>query len=216
MMRIDRYPDSVVAAPAMRAALLCFLLTALVACSNPVGLSSSTLVPEQSVLAYYQWMQSANPDAVAAELRSVSGQGGRGGLQEIKRALLLSVPPDSGAAAEAEAVRLLAGVIDDAPSTAVPEDYRVFAAHWHDLLLLRRQLGESGSAQTSTQSSLDELRRTYDELEHRYEVMAAVMDSLEKQNGLLEQQNRLMQQQIDALTVIEQQLVERDTAVAIP
>jgi hypothetical protein len=37
-----------------------------------------------------------------------------------------------------------------------------------------------------------------------------VMNSLEKQNGLLEQQNKLMQQQIDALTVIEQQLVGRE------
>lgn len=167
-------------------------------------------------MAYYEWIMSANPDAVTAELRSMSGIGSRGALQEIKRAMLLSVPTVADEAAEAEAISLLAGVIDDAPSTALPQDYRVFALHWHDMLLQRSKLRESGTAQNSTQSSLDELRRTYDDLERRYEVLTKLMDSLEKQNELLEQQNKLMQQQIDALTVIEQQLVEQDTAVKNP
>lgn len=208
--------NGIAAASALRTALLCLLLAALAACSNPVGLASSTLVPEQSVLAYYEWMKSANPDAVAAELRSMSGLGGRGALQATKRALLLSVPPGAGEAAEAEALELLTGVIDQAPSTALPEDYRVFAGHWRDMLLLRRQLRESGSTQNSTESTLEDLRQTYGDLERRYQMMSDMVDSMEKQNGLLEQQNRLMQQQIDALTVIEQQLVEQDSAAGIP
>jgi len=210
------YINQFAAAYPLRKALLWLLLSTLVACSNPVGLSSSTLVPEQSVLAYYEWISSANPDAVAAELRSMGGLGGRGALQEIKRAMLLSVPPQAGKAAQDEARRLLEDVIDDAPSTALPEDYRVFARHWHSMLLQREQLREFGSTQSSTQSSLDDLQQSYDDLERRYEVLTKLMDSLEKQNVLLEQQNHLMQQQIDALTVIEQQLVEQDTAVDKP
>lgn len=208
MKAADRQ-HSTTAPPAAVVALLCLLAT-LAACTNPVGLSSSTLVPEQPVLVYYEWLKSANPEAVAMELRSIGTGARAGGQQDVKRALLLSVPATATEADEAEAVRLLTAVAAQPPSINVTEDYRLFAAHWLDMLQLRRQLREFGSAQDRSNARLDSLRQTYDELERRYEVLTSVMDSLEKQNALLEEQNKLMQQQIEALTAIEQQLVGQD------
>lgn len=196
--------------PASALTVLLCLLLALASCTNPVGLASSTLVPEQPVLVYYQWLKSASPDAVAMELRSIGSGSRAGGQQDVKRALLLSVPATATEADEAEAVRLLTAVAAQPPSITVSEDYRLFASHWLDMLQLRRQLREFGSAQDRSNATLDNLRQTYEELERRYEVLTSVMDSLEKQNALLEEQNRLMQQQIEALTAIEQQLVGQD------
>ncbi len=189
--------------------LLC-LLAALTSCTNPVGLASSTLVPEQPVLVYYEWLKSASPAAVAIELRSMGSGARAGGQQDVKRALLLSVPATATAADEAEAVRLLTAVAAQPASINVAEDYRLFATHWLEMLQLRQQLRESGSQQDRSNASLDSLRQTYGELERRYEVLTTVMDSLERQNTLLAEQNKLMQQQIEALTAIEQQLVDQD------
>ncbi|MES2606222.1 MAG: hypothetical protein V4603_14910, partial [Pseudomonadota bacterium] len=73
----------------VRASLLCLLVLALLAgCSNPIGLSSSTIVPEQSAMTYFQWLQSASGDAMQAELRTLSrGNQASTQLRDIKRGL---------------------------------------------------------------------------------------------------------------------------------
>jgi len=208
-MHARKHQQSTSVPRAAVAVLLC-LLAALASCTNPVGLASSTLVPEQPVLVYYEWLKSASPSAVELELRSIGSGTRAGGQQDVKRALLLSVPPTATEADEAEAIRLLTAVAAQPASINVAEDYRLFASHWLDMLQLRQQLREFGSEQDRSNATLDSLRQTYDELERRYEVLTSVMDSLEKQNALLAEQNKLMQQQIEALTAIEQQLVGQD------
>jgi hypothetical protein len=59
------------------------------ACANPVGLASITLVPEQPVLAYVSWVESASPQALDQELTAI-GERNIEHLHDIKRALLLS------------------------------------------------------------------------------------------------------------------------------
>ena len=195
-------------ARALCVGLLGVMLTS--GCSNPVGLSSSTLVPEQSALTYFQWLQSASADAIQAEQRSLSRAAANPQLRDVKLGLLLSLRPNATTEDTVEAEHLLTTVINADAHPNLPLDYQIFAEHWLQVLQQQVQLRESSDRQNNTQVSLEELRGRYDDLEHRFEVLTEVRNSLEKQNALLEQQNRLMQQQIDALTIIEQQLVEQD------
>lgn len=185
-------------------------LLLLAACSNPVGLSSSTIVPEQSAMAYFQWLQAASGDAIQAELRSLSRANQNQQLRDIKRGLLLSSRPNATATDLAEAVRVLTAVTTADSHRNLPDDYLVFATHWLQVLQERDDLRDYISRRSDAQASLEGLQERYDDLEHRFEVLTEMRNSLEKQNTLLEQQNKLMQQQIDALTIIEQQLVDQD------
>ncbi|MES2604458.1 MAG: hypothetical protein V4603_05935, partial [Pseudomonadota bacterium] len=120
------------------------------------------------------------------------------------------------AADEIEAVRVLTEVVNASSHRNLPADYLIFATHWLQVLQERNDLREYVARQSDTQISLDSVRESYDELEQRIELLTEQRNSLEKQNLLLEQQNKLMQQQIDALTIIEQQLVEQDQGEAGP
>jgi len=188
------------------AALSCLLLAA---CANPVGLTSSTLTPEQSALAYYQWVRSASVEARQAELRNLRTQLQPQPQREVKMALVLSVPPTADADQVAEASRLLSDAAH-VPGHGLPDDYRILASHWLEVLALR---GELHHLQRQLQEGADTLARLQQEhavLERGYAVQSETVNSLQAQKTLLEQQNRIMQKQIDALTAIEQQLVDQD------
>lgn len=200
-----------------RVASACLLLVVLASCSSPVGLSSSTIVPEQSALTYFQWLQSASGDAIQAELRSLSRSNPvNPPLRDVKRGLLLSLRPNATAVDVAEAIRVLTTITNADSHGNLPADYLVLAGLWLQVLQERGDLREYVVRQSDTQASLDSVRERYDDLEQRIELLTEQRNSLEKQNALLEQQNKLMQQQIDALTIIEQQLVEQDQGEAGP
>jgi DNA repair exonuclease SbcCD ATPase subunit len=193
------------------------LLGLLVGCSSPIGLSSSTIGPEQTVLSYFQWLQAASAEAVQAELNSLATiKPVNQPLQEVKRALLLSRQPTS-ADNEAEAIALLSAITANPPST-LPDDYLSFARLWLQLVQERRQFQQLTRQLTESEAALASVRQNQEALESRYALLREVMDTQEQQNALLAQQNALMQQQIDALTNIEQQLVELDqnTTGAVP
>ncbi len=193
-----------------RLSLLMLSLLLLSACSSPMVLSSSTLVPEQSALAYYQWLHSASAEARNNELHNLAGMGTSSqSLRDVKKALLLSMPVEAPAADVAEAVRLLTAVARN-PDPALAEDYRIFAGHWLEELQRRGQLQQVLAEKESLHAAQEALRKNHDDLQNRFALQSGVVTSLESQKNLLEQQNRLMQKQIDALTVIEQQLVEQD------
>ncbi len=190
------------------ACLLSLLL--LSACSNPVGLASSTLVPEQPALAYYQWVNSASVEARTNELQNLATMPtANPALRDVKKALLLSIKPDAQTSDVAEAQRLLSAVTRNAPP-ALAEDYRIFASHWLEELQRRGQLQQVLAERESLRAAQEVLSKNYNELQNRLALQTETVNSLESQKTLLEQQNRLMQKQIDALTVIEQQLVEQD------
>lgn len=189
-------------------ALLCLL----VACTSPAVITTSSVAPEQSVLAYFEWLQSASPEAIQTELNVLNRETRPlNPLQhDVKLVLVLSAQGRDDPAKEDEAYRLLENVNNSAARDNLPVDYRIFAAHWEGHLQQRRQVREFSNLQQNTELMLKQLEGTYHDLEQRYSRLSSVMNSLEKQNGLLDQQNKLMQQQLDALTVIEQQLVERE------
>ena len=206
--------DSAFIAAAKRTGIAGFmtggLLLLLSACSSPLGLSSSTLVPEQSAMAYYQWVHSASNEARSNEALNLAAMPATAqALRDVKKSLLLSMPPDATGGEVAEAVRLLTLVARN-PSPALPEDYRNFASLWLEELQRRAQLQQVLAERDVLRATQEELRKNYTELQNRLALQAETLKSLESQKSLLEQQNRLMQKQIDALTIIEQQLVEQE------
>jgi hypothetical protein len=185
------------------------MLLLVTACSSPVGLSSSTLVPEQSALAYYQWLRSASNDAVATELRILRAQSQTQPLRDVKLALLTSLSADSEVEVQNEAARLLTEAVR-LGGTSLPEDYRLLAAYWIDVLAQRGELRKLQVQLQQGAETLERLRQEHTVLEQSYAVQTETVNSLQAQKALLEQHNRIMQKQIDALTAIEQQLVEQD------
>lgn len=188
-------------------------LCTLVACESPAVISTSSVAPEQSVLAYYEWLQSASPAALETELGVLNRGASSNALQhDIKLALLLSAQSNDSddAAKEEEAMRLLNNVSNANGRDNLPVDYRIFAGSWLGYLQQRQKLRDFANLQQNSEAMLQQLENTYHDLEERYARLSQVMNSLETQNDLLAQQNKLMQQQIDALTLIEQQLVERE------
>jgi len=204
--------DTAFIAAAGRAGLAGFMTSVLLlsACSSPLGLSSSTLVPEQSAMAYYQWVHSASNDARSNELNNLAAMPATAqALRDVKKALLLSMPADAPGSEVAEAEHLLTAVVRN-PSPALAEDYRILASIWLEELQRRAQLQQVLAERETLRAAQEELRRNFSELQNRSALQAETMNSLETQKTLLEQQNRLMQKQIDALTIIEQQLVEQE------
>lgn len=183
----------------------------LFACASPEVITTSTVAPEQSVLAYYEWLQAASPAAIQTEFDVVTRERPTNQLQhEIKLALLLSAQGKDDPVKELQAQRLLESINSSTARDSLPVDYRIFAGHWLAYVQQRRQMREFSNMQVNTESMLQQLEKTYHDLEQRYSRLSSVMSSLEKQNGLLAEQNKLLQQQIDALTLIEQQLVDRE------
>jgi hypothetical protein len=197
-----------------RAWLLCAAMASaclLVACTAPAVITTSSVAPEQSVLAYYEWLQSASPAAIQTELSALDNERPLNQLQhDVKLALLLSAQGRDDPQKDQEALRLLENINNSQERESLPVDYRIFASHWLGYMQQRTQLRDFTNLQVNTEFTLEQLEGTYHDLAERYSRLSSVMNSLEKQNGLLEQQNKLMQQQIDALTVIEQQLVGRE------
>jgi hypothetical protein len=204
--------DSAFIAAAGRAGIVGFMTSVLLlsACSSPLGLSSSTLVPEQSAMAYYQWVHSASAEARSNELHNLAAMPASAqALRDVKKALLLSMPADAPDGDAAEAVRLLTAVARN-PSPALAEDYRIFAGYWLEELQRRGQLQQVLAEKEVLRAAQEELGKNNAALQNRLALQAETLNSLESQKNLLEQQNRLMQKQIDALTIIEQQLVEQE------
>lgn len=199
-----------------RVVAACALCT-LVACTSPAVLSTGSVAPEQSVLAYYEWLQSASPSALETELGVLNRGASSNQLQhDVKLALLLSAQGLNDVAMEEQALRLLESIDNNGARENLPVDYRIFAGHWLAYLQQRQKLRDFSKVQQNSEQMLQQLENTYHDLEQRYSRLSQVMNSLEKQNDLLAQQNKLMQQQLDALTVIEQQLVEREQPRAAP
>lgn len=190
-----------------RAAGAFCLLLLLGACSNPVGLTSSTMVPEQEALTYFQWLRLASKDALGVEQAQLQRTPSQP-LRDIKLALLLTIEDETAATQQQQAEQLLTAALTRV--TLLPEDYRVLAQHWLEVLQLRTQLQQVAAMQRQTDAELAAVRRQLGALEQSHAIQTETVNSLQAQKTLLEQQNRLMQKQIESITAIEQQLVEQD------
>jgi triphosphoribosyl-dephospho-CoA synthetase len=199
--------------------LLLVLLSMLHACTTPVGFATSEVAQEQDILAYYDWIRSASPEAVALEQQKLSTSNNVNPIQRnIKRALLMSVPSQATLSAMAEAERLLQQTLSDAsvepdkksqPVATLAADYQLFAKQWLDVLQLRKQLLQLTQELSLSQASLQDIQATQADLLQRYNLLSATLMTQQQQREALQQRNTVLQQQLDALKGLEHQLVEQ-------
>jgi hypothetical protein len=114
-------------------------------------------------------------------------------------------------ATEAEAAELLDSVLAVGSSPTLPEDYWQFVPRWREVLRLRTQVREFTAAREQDRALLAEIELSNQVLEEKYQGIIAVLGTLERQKTLLEEQRQLLRAQLEALTAIEQQLVEQES-----
>lgn len=141
--------------------------------------------PETSPLDYYAWAQTAPPDELYAEhLRLSAPEPDANALvDKVHLGILMSVSAIASPDSEREAFAVLES-IDVANVDETSRDYAAFAA-----FLLNY-------------------------LEQRAELRAATSDAVTSREALeaLQRNNAQLQQKIDALTKIEEQIIEREQA----
>jgi hypothetical protein len=132
---------------------------------------------------YYNWVQAASLPELEAEHERLMMRPGLTDpvIRTVHMGTLLGVSALATPETEQEALALL-DLVDDNPLTDTNRDYAAFAGFLRSHLLQRAEL-------RTAQTSVEQAR--------------VRIDTLETSNGEL-------QQQIDALTTLEQQLIERE------
>lgn len=194
--------------------LACLSLLAMNACSSGISLTFTPPTEAESVFDYYHKVQSMTSEQYAVEQAQIEQELQSSDLasSKIKLAVLLGKTTDSLPENELRAINLLESVKSGTATASLSTDYQVFAGHWLEMLRQRQKARELSALQQQSLTTLQELQSAYSQLDERYLGLARLIASLERQNQLLANQNLLMQQQIEALTVIEQQLAEREQA----
>lgn len=201
------------------AALRCAAFAALLllsACGTPGELVERTL-PEPPVparfgaLEYLAWLQDAPPAELGVELERLEQEGPRASLvDKVQLALLLSASSRADAEGKRRAREILGTVGREFILAQRSRDYLTFAGVWHSVLMLRDRLAAASG-------SLDALRLALEEAQARnarsdLELKSArdAREEGERQVEELELQIKSLKKQIEALTSIEQQLIERE------
>ncbi|MDT8429554.1 MAG: hypothetical protein RQ757_12410 [Pseudomonadales bacterium] len=169
-----------------------FLLLLLGGCSStpwPERIGIRTLPTDMEPLDYYNWTNNAaSPDDLAAELERLQQDGGRADspteiVQTVQKTILLTLV-DSEHGNDAEAAVLLANLSNACPDSGI---------------LLRNGLGRCKRYQ--------EFARV---LRIILQERSALRDALDD-NARAESEIQQLKEQIEALTSIEQQLIERES-----
>lgn len=172
--------------PITRLALLALCLQ-LAACENVQAMLDG-VAETRRPLAYFAWLESADQDALDREQARLSAPSDNHNprITLVQRALLYSVPPGANNDSHGDARELLMVALQETETDASPsslqEEYTAFARIW---LALLEQKHQYQSAQANQLSDQDRIRE-----------LSVKVDRLEKQ--------------IEALTTIEQRLIERE------
>lgn len=182
------------------------------ACSSGISLTYTPQAATETAYDYYQKLGTLTEEEIAEEkvLLEAAISAAPEAVSAVKLALLLTHDEATGGADEALAVSMLEQITPTNQTENLSNDYRVLAKQWLELLQQRKKARETTLLHEQTLTALNQLQTAYGQLDARYLGLARVLASLEEQNTLLAKQNVLMQQQIEALTVIEQQLAERE------
>ena len=151
--------------------------------SGPLFLPAADTPENYSVHAYYNWLDSADTEEIDTERVRLESEE-RDLTRDVQLALVYSVPETASIEQEQQAIELLSTL--EPPGGVrfgVRGAYSDFARIWRDVLQQRQAL-----------------RNTETEL----------VEALKIQNRQLQEESRRLQEQIDALTTIEQQLIERE------
>lgn len=145
-------------------------------------------------LAYFAWLESADTTSLAQEHSRLTNQTDirQPEINLIQRALLYSVPINSSDRDPEAAIEMLSLALRDTSDMATPgsmrEEYNAFARIWLTLLEQQQNYKTAQANQNSDQHLIKELSVKVDRLE----------------------------QQIEALTTIEQRLIEREQTQGNP
>jgi hypothetical protein len=186
-----------------RIALLCgvLLCAALTACNSPVSFATSEVSTEQSALSYYAWLQQASAEAITAEQAKLSAVVTPVPPQQlVKQAMLLTMAETATAEQFIQAQQLLQQATE----------YQLFGQHWSKVLELRQArllLIQQGDAQLV---AINQAQTSQAELQQRYNLLSNTLVQRERQVTELQQRLDVLQKQLNALTGIEQQLVEQE------
>lgn len=174
--------------------LLLATASALVSCAQIQHLLPVNPPVTQAPLSYYAWIESADQATLDLERTRLSEQAdiGNPAINLIQRALLYSVPADADDSSVGSAMELLSVALQDtpdsAPASSLQQEYTAFARIWLDLLEQQRNYQSARLNQLSDKDLIRELSVKVDRLE----------------------------QQIQALTTIEQRLIEREQEQSQP
>lgn len=196
-------------------AVACLILSH---CNSAISVSYIPPATTDSAHDYYQKMRSLSATEQHDELQNLQSAltQNNNPTNAIKMATLLSWRENTDVTELSAAVAMLQQTLTSQHSEQISTDYRVLAEQLLELLQQRLELHEITLSLHQTRSSLEQMQSAYGQLDERYLGLARVLASLEQQNSLLARQNVLMQQQIEALTVIEQQLAEREQLLPQP
>lgn len=191
---------------------LLVLTCCLSGCTSGISVTYTPPAANETIYDYFQKISALSAEERMLEKNRVelAQAQSTGAINAVKLALLLSLSDPSPAADEARAIELLTSLPKITQGETVDYDYQTFAKQRLDLLLYRQKFRETAMQQAQTAEALNQLQSIYQQLDERYIGLARVMAKLEEQNSLLARQNSLMQHQIEALTIIEQQLAERE------
>ena len=200
----------------IRLLLLVSLQLLVSACSSGLSLSYTPPTSEETAFDYYQKIKTLTSEELALEQSRIEEDRliNDSAVNTVKLAILLGWEEQAEANAETLAINLLENLQAGVQRETMSVDYKIFSDHWLELLRQRQKMREFTILYQQTLDAQMELQTAYSQLDEKYLGLARILASMEEQNTLLARQNVLMQQQIEALTIIEQQLAEREQTQA--
>jgi len=135
-----------------------------------------------SPLEYFIWLKSASAEELVIEKIRLDNekQTGDSAVNTIQLALLLSVPWASTEATERDAMELIVVELarDNSSAEAKQQEYQTLAGIWFVLLENRKALREAEASQQSDQAELEVLHEKVGQLEKQIEGLTSIEQNL--------------------------------------
>jgi predicted nucleic acid-binding protein len=180
------------------------------------GCAGTASIPLQltryrSVLDYYAWVAAADTEALNGELDQLQATAASdpGNTENaVRMALVLGTRNEADD--RQQALDLLHAVAENPPLLPVTgSEYLILGQLWADYLQTGTSLVAEQDAHLHAMAELQKQKRDYEALLQQILQQDEVLSTMQRNSRLLENQNSLLQQQLEALTDIEQQLMDR-------
>jgi hypothetical protein len=182
------------------------------------GCAGTTSIPLQltryrSALDYYAWVVAAGTEDLDEELIQLQADAATvpvDAVNSVRMALVLGTRNQTGD--RQQAIDLLQTVEDNTPVLPVMNsEYEILAQLWSDYLQTGAALATGQDQLLATQEELQRQQQDKEALLQEILQQDEVLATTQRNTRLLERQNSLLQQQLEALTDIEQQLMDRES-----
>ena len=185
------------------------IMLAISGCANTTSIPLQ-LARYQSALDYYAWLIQASGDAISTEKSRLESNPELIMTREDKVRLALILGYGNEPKAREQAQVLLRSFTDN-PSLLppLPDDYQILGLLWTDYLALMNDLDSDRANTKALQQQIEHQHSDYQALLMQVLQQDELLATIEQNNRLLQRQNSLLQQQLEALTDIEEQLMDR-------